>query len=603
MDDSDWEMSGEAVRESTALLDKINHLERELDGATSKIMRLEGTADQITDTEIAKKVESLRDAIQQWVNGVEQDLRDRGKDFGVQFLQTLHDDDGAYTLEELGLFDSPGCGTDADWMMWLGGLSTCIFVVLCRHIWAYLEQDIFRHRYPVGVLRYLNDTFDDILDVMKYDGSAEGMCACYWMKSDLLTESDKVILANKWRSDTMRALVKTRYFREEKKHLEDKFPDRLAKTLTMWIGREVIEQHSDSLTAKIIHPAVHLQQQITCSSHEYRIVDLESPDLVRREIPDEATLLSWKLLDITKWRPIYGEIGGVFRSLYPAIYRRGLPGEEDVMAVQPVVLVYGLEASKSVPRPTRRLQPQRDLGDGQGTPPDSQRTPQRSPHRSPERPSQNLSGPPLPSSPTKRATPAPAQKEPASPTKRAPPPLMHGESSGTSRDHSGRQDPRATHSSTFSPRRPFSGKNTAKDEKGPGDRLSDSAEDHKPRPQRSKTVESSTHNRSREPSKHPSAKKAPAAKPNRPRRLSSTQGSTSRNAAAPSTGEGIRRARTEPRLQECHAGSQSTYDGQEKEVGSQRRRSGDDGGTDTFTKPVSINGVMTWDNGNGCIWQ
>lgn len=181
MDDSDPEAPGGAVGETRALLDRINHLEHMLGDAASKIMRLEGTADQITDTEIGKKVESIRDAIQRWVNGVEQDLREQDKDFGRRFQRVLREDHGDSIPRRLGLFIDSGCDTDPEWMTWLSRLSTCIYVVLGRQIWAYIEEEILGCRYPVGAYRTLVDAFDDILDVMWCDGEAEGISCipCY----------------------------------------------------------------------------------------------------------------------------------------------------------------------------------------------------------------------------------------------------------------------------------------------------------------------------------------------------------------------------------------------------------------------------------------
>lgn len=164
--------------EPRSLEDENAHLRRLLDASTSKIMKLQGTADttdQITDVKIGRSVEALQDAIQWWINSVEQDLRKQEKDFRHTFHRRLDHEGRLSGYRALGLYDDTSTGTDAEWMTWLGNLSTCIYVVLGREIWAYLQTKIFNRRFPIGVYGDIRSIFDDIFSVMRRGSKDQGL--------------------------------------------------------------------------------------------------------------------------------------------------------------------------------------------------------------------------------------------------------------------------------------------------------------------------------------------------------------------------------------------------------------------------------------------
>lgn len=225
-------------------------------------------------------------------------------------------------------------------------------------------------------------------------------------------DTDKILLANKWRSDTITSLTKTEDFQGRKRHKAKKFSRGLANTLSRWIDPETLERHRSSLEINLIQRAIDLHENIACSSYEYLIIAPKSSDLVRGEIPDEATLSSWTLKDTVKWRPIYDNIAGAFQCLYPGIYRRGMPGEENVPAAPPVVLVYDHASPKTPRGPFRRSQPQKSVQQGQGRQQVLKRSPLGTPHRSP-RPSPERYSQSLPSTvPPNRASTFPSNEDP-----------------------------------------------------------------------------------------------------------------------------------------------------------------------------------------------
>lgn len=154
------------------------HLRRLLDASTSKIMKLQGTADttdQITDVKIGKSVEALQDAIQWWINSVERDLRKQNQDFRHIFHSITDHEIRSSEYRTIGLYDDASPGTDAEWMTWLGNLSTCIYVVLGRGIWAYLQTEIFSAIFPIGVDGELKSTFEDIFSIMRRGSIDQGL--------------------------------------------------------------------------------------------------------------------------------------------------------------------------------------------------------------------------------------------------------------------------------------------------------------------------------------------------------------------------------------------------------------------------------------------
>lgn len=166
MEYSDSDLS-ETADEATDLQEENDVLKYRLDMATSKIMKLQGTADQITDVEIGREFESLQESIQWWINGVEKDLRKQVRDFRHIFSQVLNSKDQNFVINGLGFGDGTSHEEDAAWVRWLGNLSTCIYVVLGRQIWVYFYKSIFSDTYPIGVSDESEVTFDDILSIMK----------------------------------------------------------------------------------------------------------------------------------------------------------------------------------------------------------------------------------------------------------------------------------------------------------------------------------------------------------------------------------------------------------------------------------------------------
>lgn len=171
----------------SVLQEQIRVLRHQLDEATSKIMSLQNTTDQITDADIRKRFGDLQDAIQQWIHGIEQCLKGQFKDFSRTLGRLLEDLDDEYrpeVIRELGRYDETDRDGNSAWMKWIGNLNTSIYIVLSRLIWEFLYANVFIETYPIGVSRDSRATFEDILSVMRGSGE-EGGGSCFCIKTPL----------------------------------------------------------------------------------------------------------------------------------------------------------------------------------------------------------------------------------------------------------------------------------------------------------------------------------------------------------------------------------------------------------------------------------
>ena len=160
-----------------SLRNQISELQRKLDRSAATIMKLRGSVDQITDGGVRKRFEDIFGAIQDWVGEIELDLMRHSRDFRQDFEDVLHREEREELLYELGLRaqDEDENGrlvwniNSRDYldMRWLGSLSTCVNVILCRFIWHRLRHYIFYSVYPVGLNKETERGLDYIFSAMR----------------------------------------------------------------------------------------------------------------------------------------------------------------------------------------------------------------------------------------------------------------------------------------------------------------------------------------------------------------------------------------------------------------------------------------------------
>ena len=141
-------------------------LQQELNACKIKLLRLQQSDDQISDTSIQQQGEHLRISLDRWVDDA---LYEETKDFRETYSRHFKSELTTGYLEDLGLCDGKQLAKSAsNWwgINWLGMQPCCNCVVVSLVIWRFLEQQIFRRSVPIGTSshdpRYPDRTQDEI---------------------------------------------------------------------------------------------------------------------------------------------------------------------------------------------------------------------------------------------------------------------------------------------------------------------------------------------------------------------------------------------------------------------------------------------------------
>ncbi|KAH8690254.1 hypothetical protein BGW36DRAFT_412066 [Talaromyces proteolyticus] len=129
--------------------------------------------------------------------------------------------------------------------------------------------------------------------------------------------------------------------------------------------RRLLSRTSKTFKDNIVRRAIDLHQQIASSSYDYLIMSPGSSDWCEERFPMNPSSCLRRSRTPSSGDQFYDDVAGVFQCLYPGIYRRGMPGEENVLAAPPVVLVYDHTSPKTLRGTTRRSQSQRHLQQNQ----------------------------------------------------------------------------------------------------------------------------------------------------------------------------------------------------------------------------------------------
>ena len=334
-------------------LDQIKHYKSAFDQAKSDLMHLQDTTHQITDTDIKEGYQKLCDAIEKWIDSVDEDeIRDF---FHSQFIEVLGRQ--PEELSRLGL-NQAGLTPEGQpiledwksfnwWMRWLSNHDTCNSIVMSLAIWRYLQSSVFDQTdgvYPLGMPQEAQDVFDEIYTVLKESdkrASKHSYWDCRSPKLKYLTklQVETSLTADKWRSETMLALVQSAKFKEgQKRGLIPQFSEELEKILKLWISPGTLSKHRLSITENIIRPACELQTKMACSQSEYF---WKEPAVERDKTLSPDIAKSCALKNLYFWRPVtYNEGDSVFHCLFPALYRRAKTNETDRLLVKHIVLTF-----------------------------------------------------------------------------------------------------------------------------------------------------------------------------------------------------------------------------------------------------------------------
>ncbi|KAF4632242.1 hypothetical protein G7Y89_g5878 [Cudoniella acicularis] len=331
-------------------LKKENDKLREaLDECKSQLIELLREDEQVSDATIHSEYERICKEIEGWVDDV---LPEETKNFKDVFGKMMKEEREKGNLAGLKLYTPlPGQRFyemdqwSWDRIDWLRNQSYANCAIISLVIWTFLESKIFDEDYPIGTLKRLpkNDT--------KHPESYQG-------HTSLLSGIIKVMInkkeqdqdawqrVNKWRSETLTAMVATRHFKLRQVRYSQKLFDKLMARLKDWISPGTLSSHENVLREEIFDRAIKLHELIRCSKREY---ELDTSLTVLQQSTLMKNPKQWTLKDIKTWRPMNADANTIpYQLLFPGLYRMGDSEEpHELELVKPVVIVYGDEVQHS----------------------------------------------------------------------------------------------------------------------------------------------------------------------------------------------------------------------------------------------------------------
>lgn len=150
--------------------------------------------------------------------------------------------------------------------------------------------------------------------------------------------------------------------RDLTKKASDKNVKVLQGQLLEWLGKDITQQLSDSLTENVIDRANKSLEMMCCSNKTYRIGGLEFPPGPIKQHEARA----WHLKDLSTLRKISPQADGdLLQCLHPGLIREGESGQDDLMLVKPTWIGYGKpgqlpeDSGQSPPPASRSSSPQK----------------------------------------------------------------------------------------------------------------------------------------------------------------------------------------------------------------------------------------------------
>jgi hypothetical protein len=231
----------------------------------------------------------------------------------------------------------------------------------------FLVTRIFQEPYPLGTSWNQEKVLREIEDLMRAQDQKQGSLSLGLItfkqpRSDSdphhICHSDRARV-NKWKSQTLSALITSSRFSERCKTKEKELFDSLVTTLCSWgpLNAGTINR----LRQDVFEPAVTLHQTMHCSTRHYTVSHID----VRSGLRSSCTFK-----DIATWRTLPEDsVPSVFASLYPGLRRVGDYGVEDLDLVKPVLLVHRKSTlEKKTPISTASLSPVRERQDSGRSP-------------------------------------------------------------------------------------------------------------------------------------------------------------------------------------------------------------------------------------------
>lgn len=167
---------------------------------------------------------------------------------------------------------------------------------------------------------------------------------------------------SRWRGQSISAMITLDGARDLAKKASDKHVKVLQGQLLEWLGKDITQQLSDSLTENVIDRANRSLEMMCCSNKTYRIGGLEFPPGPIKQHEARA----WHLRELSTWRKISPQADGdLLQCLRPGLIREGESGQDDLMLVKPTWIGYEKpgqlpeDSGQSPPPASRSSSPQR----------------------------------------------------------------------------------------------------------------------------------------------------------------------------------------------------------------------------------------------------
>lgn len=168
---------------------------------------------------------------------------------------------------------------------------------------------------------------------------------------------------SRWRGQSVHAMITFDAAKDIAKKASDRHVKVLRGQLLEWLGKDITQRLSDSLTENVIERANKSLEMMCCSNKRYVIGSHEFPP---GPIEQHVEARGWYLRDLITWRKMSPQADGdLLQCLHPGLMRIGESGQDDLFLVKPTWMGYEKpgqlpeDLGQSPPPPSRSPSPRK----------------------------------------------------------------------------------------------------------------------------------------------------------------------------------------------------------------------------------------------------
>ncbi|KAK0100289.1 hypothetical protein ONS95_008248 [Cadophora gregata] len=298
--------SSDTEEDDNLLQRRYNSLHADYEKLEARVIALAQREYQITDDKIAKAFQKIRDGLDIWIDGLQEDDR---KDFRANYHANLQARDRVDIFDKLGF--TAGC-LELFWEEKLGEQETCIYVILGMVIANFLKNIDTEWLYPLGV----SNSQERFLDIL--------------MSSAPATKSQATLY--RWRGETLSMIAGAPEFARRYKEDSELVFQELRNDMRVWLSPKLLVGHEESLHEMILQPVVDFHRMIHCSGKKFEL---------RWQSGSQLSEIDGDILDIVTWRKSrHDHIKGVFCCLLPALIMKAAVDQANITFTKAVFLGY-----------------------------------------------------------------------------------------------------------------------------------------------------------------------------------------------------------------------------------------------------------------------